>query len=120
MPPKTFKTLEPMRQVLRHSLARGLRGLAEDDRLAAAWTVACGTPMASHGEVVGFADGILVVEVTDPAWLAQMMAMRSSLEHEIGRISGIPLTAIHFERKKIPAGRQAASPTGSPAGRPRR
>lgn len=120
MPPKTFKTLEPMRQVLRSSLARGLRSLAEEDRLAAAWTVACGSPMATHGEVVGFADGVLIVEVADAAWLAQMISMRSSLEHEISRISGIPLTAIHFERKKTPGGRQPARPSGSPAGRPRR
>ncbi len=98
-----------MRQVLKHSLARGLSGLSDADRLAAAWTVACGTPMASHGEVVGFSEGVLVVEVTNPAWLVPMMSMRHSLAHEITRIAGIAVTAIHFEQANRPSSRRPST-----------
>ena len=46
--------------------------MLEEDRLAAAWPVACGTAMAGHGKVVGYADGVVQVEVTDTAWMQQM------------------------------------------------
>jgi hypothetical protein len=42
--------MERMRDVLRGSLGRSLRALPEEDRLAAAWPVACGSALAGHGE----------------------------------------------------------------------
>ena len=96
-----------MRSVLRGSLARSLErmGVGEADRLAAAWTVACGRAMAEHGEPAGFADGVLAVEVTDAAWLAQMVSMRGQLASEISRIAGVPVREIHFEKRGASARR---------------
>ncbi len=45
--------MDDMRSMLRGALGRSLSGMAEEDRLAAAWPVACGAAMAQHGEVVG-------------------------------------------------------------------
>ncbi len=80
-------------------------GVGDEDRLAAAWTVACGRAMAEHGELVGFADGVLAVEVTDAAWEQQMVSMRGELAGEISRIAGVPVREIHFERRGASARR---------------
>jgi len=50
--------MEAMRELLRGSLRSSLSGMREEDRLAAAWTVACGHAMAEHGVVVGFEAGV--------------------------------------------------------------
>ncbi len=78
-------------------------GLGEADRLAAAWTVACGRAMAEHGEIVSFTGGVLQVQVTDAAWLEQMLSMHGQLKAEISRIAGVPVREIHFERRGAPA-----------------
>lgn len=91
--------MEGMRDLLKASLGRSLRALRVEDRLAAAWPVACGKAMAGHGAVLGFADGVVRVEVADGAWLRQMMSMRGQLAGELGRIAGVKVSAIHFEVK---------------------
>jgi hypothetical protein len=92
--------MEAMRELLRGSLRSSLGGMREEDRLAAAWTVACGRAMAEHGAVVGYAAGVVRVEVTDAVWMRQMISLGGVLERELARISGLPVAAIHFELKK--------------------
>lgn len=91
--------MEAMRDLLRGSLRRSLRGIGEQDRMAAAWTVACGRAMAEHGAVVGYAAGVVRIEVCDAMWLRQMAALGGVLEREMARIAGLPVAAIHFELK---------------------
>lgn len=86
--------------MLRGSLGRSLSALDAVDRLAAAWPVACGRAMAEHGEIVAFFEGTVTVAVSDEAWLRQMMSMRGQLQNEMGRVAGVKVTGIHFERKK--------------------
>jgi len=93
-------SLEGMRDILRNSLGRSLQGLQEEDRLSAAWTVACGKAMAGRGQVVGFVDGVVRVEVEDGVWLRQMITTHRQLAGELGRISGVAVSGIHFERKR--------------------
>jgi hypothetical protein len=92
--------MEGMRELLRGSLARSLAGMGEQDRLAAAWTVACGRAMAERGVVSGYADGIVRIEVSDPVWLRQMQALRGTLEREMARISGVKIQTIDFVIKR--------------------
>jgi hypothetical protein len=92
--------MEAMRDLLRSSLKRTLGNIREQDRLAAAWTVACGRAMAEHGAVVDYAQGVVRVEVADPMWIKQMISLGGVLQREMARISGLPVTAIHFELKK--------------------
>jgi hypothetical protein len=93
-------SLEGMRDLLKGSLGRSLGGLRDEDRLAAAWPVACGKAMAGRGTVVGYADGVVRVEVEDAAWLRQLMSMRGQLAGEMARIAGVKVSEIHFERKR--------------------
>jgi hypothetical protein len=91
--------MEGMRGLLRGSLGRSLEAMQEVDRLAAAWPVACGSAMAGHGEVVGYSDGLVQIEVTDTAWLQQMQSMSEILRREMGKIAGVAVTGIHFQVK---------------------
>jgi hypothetical protein len=92
--------MEAMRDVLRGNLARSLRDIGVVDRLAAAWTVACGCAMADHGQVIGYEAGVVRVEVADPVWQRQMISLRSTLERELARIAGLPVKAIEFGQEK--------------------
>ena len=92
--------MEAMRELLRGSLGRSLSDLRDEDRLAAAWTVACGRAMAERGVVVGYEDGVVRVEVADAVWMRQMTSLRGVLEREMAKIAGLPVSGIHFELKK--------------------
>lgn len=85
-----------MRDVLKHSLGRSLEALPDEDRLGAAWTVACGKALAGRGEVVGFAGGVVEIQVEDARWLEQFASMQTMLARELGRIAGLRVTAIHL------------------------
>jgi predicted nucleic acid-binding Zn ribbon protein len=93
-------SLEGMRDLLKWSLRRSLSALAEEDRLAAAWPVACGKAMAEHGRIVRYIDGVVHVEVEEGAWLRQLMSMRGQLAQELGRIAGVRVSEIHFEKRR--------------------
>ena len=84
--------MEAMRDVLRGSLGRSLRGISDEDRIAAAWTVACGCAMADRGRVVGYEAGVVRIEVADAVWLRQMISLRSVLEREMARIADLPVS----------------------------
>ena len=88
-----------MRDVLKRSLGRSLENLSPEDRLAAAWPVACGRALAGRGEVTGFAAGIVQVRVEDARWLEQFQSMRAMLERELSRIAAVPVAAIHLSLK---------------------
>jgi hypothetical protein len=92
--------MQPMRDVLRGSLARSLRELSDEDRLAAAWPVACGSSLASHGTIVHLdAERTLHVQVDTAVWMKQFLQMRSALSNEVGRIAGVRLNGIHFQQQ---------------------
>ncbi len=92
--------MEGMRDVLKGTLGRSLRALQDEDRLAAAWPVACGKTMSERGKVVGYADGVVRLEVADEAWMRQMMSMRRQLTGAMAKISRVMVTEIHFELKR--------------------
>ena len=103
--------MQTMREMLRSSLGRSLAGLRDEDRLAAAWPVACGRTLAARGVLDGFSAGLVHVHVADPAWLQQLTSMGPMLTRELARISGVRVTGIHFEVK--PFQPPAAPPEGN-------
>lgn len=92
--------MEGMRDLLRGTLGRSLQAMRPEDRLAAAWPVACGKAMAERGTVVGYADGEVSIEVQEGAWLQQMMSMQGQLAGQMGRIAGVKVSRIHFKVKR--------------------
>lgn len=93
-------SLEGMRDLLKESLGRTLGALSDEDRLAAAWPVACGKAMAERGTVLGYADGVVRIQVENRVWLRQLMSMRGQLAGEMSRIAGVRVSEIHFEMKR--------------------
>jgi hypothetical protein len=95
--------MQRMRDLLRGSLARSLRDLSPEDRVAAAWPVACGSALAGRGEVLHLdAEDVLHIRVTGAEWMRQFLDIRSQLTADLGRISGVRLSGIHFEEKGSP------------------
>src|ERR1700722_3107198 len=92
--------LEGMRDLVRGSMGRSLRALTEEDKLAAAWRLAWGRGMAERGVVVGYVDGVVLLQVADNVWMRQMMSMRTQLAGEMARIAGVKVSEIHFEMKR--------------------
>jgi hypothetical protein len=95
--------MQRMRDVLRDSLGRSLKDLSAEDRLAAAWPVACGTALAEHGQLLRLdEEQVLHVRVDGAAWMQQFVHIRSALANDLGRIAGVRLAAIHFEEQGSP------------------
>jgi hypothetical protein len=92
--------MEAMRELLRGSMGRSLRTMRDDDRLAAAWAIACGRAMAEHGAVVGYEGGVVRIEVSDQVWMGQMISLRGGLARDMARIAGLPVSGIRFELKR--------------------
>jgi hypothetical protein len=94
--------MQGMRDVLRGSLGRSLRELPDEDRLAAAWPVACGSALAGHAQVLYLdAEGVLHVRVAGVEWMKPFVQMRSALANDLGRIAGVRLNGIHFEGQRV-------------------
>ncbi len=89
-----------MRDLLKRQLGRGLSAMPPQDRLAAAWLVACGRALAGRAAVTGYADGVVRVEVRDAAWIEEMGSLRGQLAAELVRIAGVKVAEIHFVMKK--------------------
>ena len=92
--------MQGMRDLLRGALGRSLSELQDEDRLAAAWPVACGSALAAHAQVRHLdAEGWLHVRVDGVEWMQQFVHMRSALANDLGRIAKVRLNGIHFEEK---------------------
>jgi hypothetical protein len=93
--------MQRMRDLLRDSLRRTLRPLSGEDRLAAAWRVACGPALADHAEVLHLdEENVLHVRVTGAVWMQQFLSMRSALANDLARIAGVPVSGIHFQEMR--------------------
>jgi predicted nucleic acid-binding Zn ribbon protein len=57
---------------------------------------------------MGFADGVLSVEVTDSAWLQQMRSLSEKLKAELRSIAGVGVTDILFTLPSTSAERHRA------------
>jgi len=95
--------MQTMREMLKGSLARSLSAMGEEDRVAAAWPIACGRSVSERTEFVGFHEGVMRLRVLDEAWMEQIGSMGECLARETGRIAGVPVAKIHLERKAPPA-----------------
>jgi len=111
-----------MRDVLRATVGRSLRTLSDEDRLVAAWAVACGPALAARAEVLHLdEDRVLHVRVIQPGWRDQFAQMRGMLTEDLRRIAGVRLQTIHFEgqhslrerRHEAPGAGSSARPAGA-------
>ncbi len=93
--------MQGMRDLMRGVLGRSLRELPNEDRLMAAWPVACGSALAAHAQVMYLdTESVLHVRVSGAEWMQQFVQMRSALANDLGRIAGVRLNGIHFEEQR--------------------
>lgn len=89
--------MESIRELSQTGLGVSLEALSEEDLVALAWPVVCGTTMARRGEIVQYKEGVLQVLATDTAWELHLRSMSTVLKRELALITGVPVTEIHFE-----------------------
>ena len=90
--------MQGMRDVIRGSLARGLRLLPEEARLASALPVVCGSALSSHCEVIRLdEERTLHVRVDAAEWMASAVGMKAVVQHDLQRVAGVHLAGVHFE-----------------------
>lgn len=123
--PRRGAEMQGMRDLLRSSLARSLRTLPDEDRLAAALPVVCGSALASHcrvdrlDELNGQRTLHLCVDSTE--WLAPLSSMRDVLQRDLARISGVRIDHVQLEPlHRTPVRRSPAPTVATLPKRPRR
>jgi hypothetical protein len=66
--------MESVRTGLRNIAGELLRTRPAEEAVELAWPLVCGKEVAARTRVAAFTQGTLIVEVTDPAWRAQLTA----------------------------------------------
>lgn len=88
---------EPM--TLASSLDSVMRSLRGPDRHDAGgvfgrWKQAVGETVARHVSPIRLADGVLLVEVDEPAWATQFEFMAADVRQRLAEVAGVDVTRI--------------------------
>ena len=81
---------------LKKIFANTLRREAGDDAPLLAWPLACGAKVAEKTSAIGYADGVLTVEVPDAAWQQQLHGFERQYLAALKPISAQPVSGIRF------------------------
>src|SRR5271165_1145726 len=81
---------------LKKIFAETLRQQAGDDAPLLAWPLACGSKVAAKTSAIGYADGVLTVEVPDATWQQQLQDFTHQYLAALKPISAQPVNAIRF------------------------
>ena len=85
---------------LKKIFADTVRREAGDDAPLLAWPLACGAKIAEKTSAIGYADGVLTVEVVDAAWQQQLRGLYTQYLAALKPISVQPVKAIKFVVKR--------------------
>ena len=86
--------VEAIASTLEKLVARTLR--RTDDAPILAWPVACGSAVAGRSRAISFDSGLLVVEVPDAGWRAELRHLAPQYVAAINKCSAIPVERIEF------------------------
>ena len=81
---------------LKKIFAETLRQQASDDAPQLAWPLACGAKVAEKTSAIGYADGVLTVEVPDANWRQQLQDFTHQYLAALKPISAQPVNTIKF------------------------
>jgi Dna[CI] antecedent, DciA len=81
---------------LKKIFAETLRQQASDDAPLLAWPLACGAKVAEKTNAIGYAEGVLTVEVSDATWQHQLQDFTQQYLAALKPISAQPVSAIKF------------------------
>ena len=81
---------------LKKIFADTLRREAGEDAPLLAWPLACGAKVAEKTSAIGYADGVITIEVHDAAWQEQLRSFERQYLAALKQISAQPVNAIKF------------------------
>ena len=88
--------MQPASSTLKKIFAETLRQQAGDDAPQLAWPLACGAKVSEKTSAIGYADGLLTVEVPDATWQQQLQDFMHQYLAALKPISARPVNAIKF------------------------
>ena len=88
--------MEPARKTLQKIMAETLKRLPAEQVPLAAWEFAAGKAVAEKTRAVGFADGILTVEVPDATWRSQLNSMTNQFMSQLNQYSSQRIERLEF------------------------
>lgn len=89
--------MEPVRSGLRNIMSDLLRTRPQEEAVVLAWPLVCGREVAERTTVASFAEGKLTVNVTDPAWRAQLASFEQRYISEFGALLGPLVKEVKFK-----------------------
>lgn len=92
--------MDSIRSLLKSSLARGLQGLGEQDKLELAWVALCGPALAARSTVIGYDAGIVTVEVSERSWLEEIRNIDQNLAPQLERVAGLRVSRLNLVVKR--------------------
>jgi predicted nucleic acid-binding Zn ribbon protein len=110
--------MQPASSTLKKIFADTLRRGGGDDAPLLAWPLACGSKVAEKTSAIGYADGVLTVEVPDVAWQGQLQSFERQYLSALKQISAQPVNAIKFvigNQDERPSRQQADRSKGKPS-----
>ena len=91
--------MQPANPTLKKIFADTLRRGGAVEAPPLAWPLACGAKVAEKTSAIGYADGVLTVEVPDATWQLQLEGFSRQYLSALRQISGQPVDAIKFVAK---------------------
>ena len=92
--------MEPAASRLESVVSKALHRAPAPESALLAWPVACGSAVAARTRALAFADGILRVEVADPGWQRELMALAPRYLAAINKYSAAAVERIEFVVKR--------------------
>lgn len=77
-------------------ISKALHQAPATESVLLAWPVACGSAVADRTRAVGFASGVLRVEVTDKGWQRELTALAGRYVAAINRYSAARVERVEF------------------------
>jgi Dna[CI] antecedent, DciA len=90
---------EPMNRAstaLESVISKALHQAPAAESVLLAWPVACGSAVADRTRAVGFAGGVLRVEVADKGWQRELTALAPRYVAEINRFAAARVERVEF------------------------
>src|SRR5664280_2606440 len=88
--------MRPASPTLKKIFADTLRRGGGEDAPLLAWSLACGSKVAEKTSAIGYAEGVLTVEVPDATWQQQLYSLNPQYLASLKQLSAQPVNAIKF------------------------
>lgn len=88
--------MEPVRTGLQNIMSDLLRACPAEEAAILAWPLVCGKEVAARTRAAEFADGCLLVEVSDSTWAAQLKSFSSRYVNGFERLLGPVVKEVKF------------------------